>query len=465
MFEEPGSSVMVLLGPLAALLLAVGLVWFFVVSSDRRTLCVAYVLLAFLFEVFMHKQPYVTVGLQIYLNDVVSIVALVSMVLGWAARPAPIGRGVFMLWVALGGVMLVSLGIGLIQFGKAAGTEVRDYFYYWAIGLYCCTAGLDDTQIRRIARWCVWGAYGLIGIALYRWVGVALGFVPESLLKDVGVTSSFRALPASAAFYLCAAALIQTLAWLRGTGGRLSGLHAMVFTVFVIVLQHRSVWLAYLAAALYLLVSERRCLPRRFPLLLGASLVGGMALSVAAMLGALDGLFDTLQASATLDTGMHSSVTDRVFGWGTLVEDWADSSIGTLLLGYPFGHGWRRVVDGRVLDFSPHNFYVDLLLRVGVVGLALMLMATLMAMVHSLRAKAESEHDYLLLRGMGLVLLASLVYYVPYSGNYLHGAVTGLALAQIIRRHQRTHAPVPQPGGTWRGGSTRKQVARGGYAP
>lgn len=465
MLETLTQSSMVLVGSLFALLLAVGLVWFFIVSSDRRTLCIAYLVLAFLFEIFMHKQPYVSLGLQLYLNDVISLILVSAILLGWLSRPLPFKQGALLVWLALGAVIMTSFGLGLGSYGKAAGTEVREYFYYWAAGLYCCTANFDEAQIRRIARWLVWGAYGLIGIALYRWIGVALGFVPASLLKDVGVTSDFRVLPSSAAFCLCAAGLLQTMAWLRRTGSRWSGWHAVIFTAFVLILQHRSVWVAHGVAVLYLFAQERRHLPSRFPLLLGASLFAGMALSIAAMFGVLDGLFDALRESATSVTKSQSSVTDRVFGWESLVADWSNSSIGTLLLGYPFGHGWRRVIDGRIIEFSPHNFYVDLLLRVGVVGLALMLLATLMAMVHGLRAKTESEHEYLLLRGLGLVLLAALFYYVPYSGNYLHGAITGLALAQMIRLRQRNHVPAPQPGGAWRGAAARKPMVRGGFGP
>ncbi len=115
------------------------------------------------------------------------------------------------------------------------------------------------------------------------------------------------------------------------------------------------------------------------------------------------------------------------------MDDWMNSSLRTLLFGFPYGYGYRRVIRNIVIEFAPHNFYIDMLLRVGIVGLILMVWATLMATVHSLRAKTESEYEYLLLRGLGVTLIASILYYVPYPAFYLHGVVTGLALAQIIR--------------------------------
>lgn len=461
-FDAIVSGAGIAFGSIGVIVAAIAVIGFFLASSNKAVVCAGYMLIAFLFEIFMHEQPYVQIGLQVYPNDVVFMVIAVCIGLVGVSRRLPVFEFQTVVWLLLGAVMMASFGQGLMQYGKAAGTELREVFYFWVAGLFCCTVPLESADIRRLARWFLWGAYALIGIAVYRWVGLALGFVPRSLLLDVGVTSVFRALPSHAAFYLSVVALVQTMAWLRGTGRGAAGLHALVLTAFVLILQHRSVWVAHALGGAYLLVQERRFLPQRFALLLGFTLVAGMGLGIAAMLGALDGLFDALQESTASLTSSRSSVTDRVFGWESLVVDWSNSSVGTLLLGFPFGHGWRRVVDGRIIEFSSHNFYVDLLLRLGVVGVGLMLLATLTAMVHGLRAKAESEHEYLLLRGLGLVLLASLVYYIPYSGNYLHGAVTGLALAQVIRRHQRDRAPLPQPGGAWRGAG---QQATRGYVP
>lgn len=443
----------------AGFVVALGLIWFFIASTDRRTLCVGYVLLAFLFEVFIHKQPYFQLGLQIYPNDLLSLLLLACMVMGTFTRPLPLKEGALLIWLALGACILTSFAIGLGRYGTAAGTEVREYFYYWAVGLFCCTADFDEPALRRIGRWALWTAYGLIGIALYRWIGVAVGLVPASLLREVGVTSDFRALPSHAALYLSVAALVATMAWLRGTGGARSGLHAFIFTAFVLILQHRSVWIAHLVGLLYLAFQERDALPRRFPWILAFLLIGGISVGIAAIFGYLDPLFEALWASTISVIDSQSSVTDRVFGWESLVADWASSSIGTLLLGFPYGHGWRRVIDGRVIEFSPHNFYVDMLLRVGLVGVAILLWANVMATVHSLRAKVTSEVEYLLLRGMGVILVVAFVYYVPYTGHYVLGAVTGLALAQIIRLRRRAAASADRAATGWRPAAGR--IARG----
>jgi hypothetical protein len=431
-----------LVGTGVALVLAVSVVWFLLASSHRSAVAIAYALAAFLFDVAMIEPPYFTVGLQLYPNDVMSMLLLSFILLRSFSRPVPLLSGPMLLWLAFGATLLASLVIGLGRYGTTAGTEVRDYFYYWAVGLYCCAVEWSEDDIARIGRWAHWAGYGLISIALYRWIGLALGFVSESTILEVGVTSVFRALPSHAAFYLAACGLVHLMRWLRRTGGRWAGLHMVVFFGFVLILQHRSVWAATLVGVATVLLIERRHVPPRAPLLLsmvGVSLAG---LFVAVSLGMLDGLIESLTRSTMSMLDTRSSVTDRVFGWGSLVEDWAGSSVGTLIFGFPFGHGWRRVIDNRVIEFSPHNFYVDLLLRVGLVGLALMLVASMAALVHAFLGTTRSERDHVATRAIGVILLAALVYYVPYSASYLHGALTGLGLARLIA--SGWGAPKPQ---------------------
>ena len=222
--------------------------------------------------------------------------------------------------------------------------------------------------------------------------------------------------------------------WLRGTGSRLNGLQALVFAAFVLVLQHRSVWVAYLVGAAWLMLQERARLARRAPTLLAIAMIAGMVVAIGLALGMFEEVSEALLKSAVSVGDRSSTATDRFYGWEALLENWWEAGPGTILLGFPFGTGFRRVIDGFLVEYSPHNFYVFMLLRSGLVGTTLFTIATLMACIHSMAAKAISDFDYELLRALGLVLLASMVYYVPYQGFYLHGALTGLALAQIIKR-------------------------------
>lgn len=429
---------MALIGLPVVLAAVAAIVWFLIASSNRRTLGIIYILIVYSIEIFTHiPKPYLDLGgLQAYAADILVVVLLAIIVLEWFRRPLPL-QVPMMIWLIFGGLLLYSVATGLSQYGKSGGTEARDYTYYWVVGFYCCTCNFTEEEIRKIGSWCTWTGYLLIGIAFYRWIGLYVGFVPLELVMDVGITSVFRVLPSQGAIFLAGLALLQGLAWLRGTGSRWCGVHAMVFIIAILVLQHRSVWLAFAVGALYLAFQERRYLPGKFPWLLGFLVFAGIATGIAAAFGYLDPLFDALDASFSSVTASRSTVTDRMGGWESLVDDWRNSDWKTHLLGFPYGHGWHRVIEGRVAEYGPHNFYVETTLRMGVLGLLFMVLATATGAVLGLASKVDSETEYLATRGCGVMLLASLVYYVPYSASYVQGAVTGIALSMIMQRSSR----------------------------
>lgn len=414
-------------------LVALASVWLLRKSANQRTLCVGLLLLSLLLENALVVPLAIDVGIQIYLLDVIALLMIATVFSVFMFRQLAIRGLPTVLWLAFGLLMLISFVEGIQLHGKTAGVDVRPNIYFWIAGLYCCLVEFTERDVRQMARWCVWTAYALVGIAAYRWIGWLVGFVPLSAITEVGAGNEFRALPSGAAFCVAAVGLVQFMAWMRGSGSRFSGLHALVFAAVVVVLQHRSVWLAAVVGYLFVLVQQRGHLPRRLLLLIGLSFVLGIGVVVATQMGVLDRLASSLWESTISIADPKSTTTDRMFGWEALMSDWIESPWGTILSGYPYGTSYRRVVDRIVVEYSPHNFFVQLLLRVGLVGTLLFMATMLMTMVHALSAKVDSEFEHLLLRGTGLLMLVSLVYYVPYQAFYVHGAVTGLAMAQWVK--------------------------------
>jgi hypothetical protein len=436
--DDPVGRALVVMTALGVLgLVFLGVLWLMRRGqSNRKTLGIGLLLVAFLFEMVLIEPPALEVGIQIYVNDVIVALMLGVLFMAFVFKRLPIRGLPTVLWLGLGLVMLVSFIDGVQVYGKTAGVDVRPNVYFWVAGLYCCLVDFDERDYRQMARWCVWTAYALIGIAAYRWIGYLAGFVQLNEIAEVGAGNEFRALPSGAAFFVGAVGLVEFMAWMRGSGTRASGLHAFIFAAVVLVLQHRSVWLSSGVSYVFVLFQQSKHLPRRLPWLIGFSTLAAACVGLALYFGVLDRLIDSLWESTISVGDPKSTTTDRVGGWEALISDWLESTWGTIAFGYPYGTSYRRVVDRIVVEYSPHNFYVQWLLRVGVVGTGLFVLATLAGMLHSLYAWVDEEADYLLLRGTGLVLLASLVYYVPYQGFYLHGAVTGVALAQLVRYRQ-----------------------------
>ncbi|MBL8324584.1 MAG: O-antigen ligase family protein [Rubrivivax sp.] len=431
----------VLAGALAAMLVVAALVLVFINATAKKVAPVALLLAGFCLEVYFFKQPFFNLGLQVYPNDIISVIVLLAALVGFAYRPLPMNDSPFLLWLAFGVTMIASFVVGLSEHGRYAGTEVRPFFYMWVAGLYCCVAGFDEKDLGRIARWCLWTAYALIGIAAYYYLAVEVGVVNRAETFDGPLDGVFRPVGSHGTFFVGAVGLVQTMAWLRRTGTRLAGLHAAIFMAFVVLMQHRSVWIAVGVGLLAVFLLERRHLPRRFALLLGFTMAVALATAIAAAFGMLDSLTRDLTRSTITMFESEGTFAGRVDGWIRLLEQWLAASPMTLLFGFPFGQGYTRLYNGVVIEFAPHNFFIDLLLRVGIVGTLLFLLATLLALLHGLFAKVISEFDYLLARGLGVALVASLVYFVAYPSYYLIGGATGLALAHLIAHRHRQRAP------------------------
>lgn len=107
------------------------------------------------------------------------------------------------------------------------------------------------------------------------------------------------------------------------------------------------------------------------------------------------------------------------------------------MTGEPMGSGFTRVVQGSEVEAEPHNFYVTVLLRAGVVGL-LALVALTVGLLRALwRLPAPGDQDGLLAPGIFPALLAmQIVWFIAWIPGMEQGIITGLAagLAAYSRR-------------------------------
>ncbi len=99
-----------------------------------------------------------------------------------------------------------------------------------------------------------------------------------------------------------------------------------------------------------------------------------------------------------------------------------------MVTGEPLGSGFTREVQGSEVEAEPHNFYVTVLLRGGVVGL-LALVALTVGLLRALwRLPAPGDQDGLLAPGVFPALLAmQIVWFIAWIPGMEQGIVTGLA--------------------------------------
>lgn len=350
-------------------------------------------------------------------------------------------------WWVFGAVQFMLFAWGLALYGTGAGVDYRTHFAAWAGAAYLATFTQDERFIRRLLLAVQFIAFGMMAVAVYRWVGSAIDmrFAREI---DYFVTTGvpFRVLWSPPTFVIAMAMLISIF---YAATDRLKEGHwllAMLFAAFVLVLQHRTVWVASLGGVgmLAFVLSKARAGVGMKMAAAGVGLVvlvGVMATSLQGVSGSIQ-----MQAEKAVSSG-GTFYGGRVQSWAALLKDWAGSgSPSTYLVGKPFGGGYERYTSDfaqKAVTYQPHNYYVHLLYRGGLIGLA----AFLWVMWHAagaLRRQLAIGDAYspLLLA----ILAALLLYYIPYAVSYDHAIFLGLLLGVIMkdRATQRNEVAVPR---------------------
>lgn len=350
-------------------------------------------------------------------------------------------------WWVFGAVQFVLFAWGLAMHGTGAGVDYRPHFSAWAGAAYLATFTQDERFIRRLLLAVQFIAYGMMAVAIFRWVGSA--FDPVFARKvDYFVTTGvpFRVLWSPPAFVIGMAMLVSIF---YAATDRLKGGHwllGMLFAAFVLVLQHRTVWVASLGGVgmLAFVLSKARAG-------VGMKMVAagvGLVVLVGVMATSLQGVSGSIQSQAKSAVSSGGTFQGgRVTSWVALLKDWAGSgSPSTYLVGKPFGSGYDRYTSEfakEAVHNQPHNYYVHLLFRGGLIGL----IAFLWVMWHAaaaLRRQLAAGDTYAPL--LLAILAALLLYYIPYAVSYDHAIFLGLLLGAIMkdRATRSNEAVVPR---------------------
>jgi hypothetical protein len=383
-------------------------------------------------------------SLHVYPEDLLWITALIST--AWAGRTSPLIRRGSRPLQALLMLTLVMLAAGIAIHGlNAAGVEARTYVYFLAAAVYALFSPASAWDQRWLLRaWTVL-ATGLCIVAIAHWARFGIG-TSTSLTRVIpprwffaGAVRDARALPAPAAVVIAQAAMIV---WLGADRIRFpAALRRVLIALFLItavLLQHRTVWIATLAAAAVALLwrgapeSRARAGRHVAVVLVTASAVGAYVVGSSDRLG----ITSNLGASTNAALGSNSTFIWRLDSWQALLRqprsavEWA--------VGTPFGAGYARVVPvgptGSQVTVSPHDFFVQTLLRLGVAGLVLLLFIYCTQLVGLWRTRLD-------VAPLAVALLTvSLLLYVSYAPTYDQGLILGLVMAWTFKGSSKSES-------------------------
>ncbi len=367
---------------------------------------------------------------NIFLADVVFAITLAAAI----ARCLRLRRWTLSmrLLLLILGLCVLSLARGLTAFGvQAAVNEFRPFVSYFGMATYCATFDGAVDRLDRVAKVFV-AAAAMVGVAvLVRWAGVVTGVQPD--LITASYDAPIRVLSGPQTFFLAHALFFLMPQWLDRLTTPWQRRLAAVLLVMVTLLNRRTVWLAMLGGFVVLILRRRTMGGSARPLLALAAVVGAVV-----FFSLPDTTFapqDVAQSAVSTST-----LSWRVQGWVSLLADNGPAKASEWLLGLPMGSGYERDVltsqgELSTVDSSPHSFYLQTLLRTGLVGVAAMCLVLGIALRNLLPTRWQSTVRLaapgLLLtkESLFILVLMQVIWFATWQAGDGQGVVTGLAAA------------------------------------
>ena len=373
-------------------------------------------------------------GVQVYVTDMVAALVVGAAVLR-LLRLRDFTR--YQRWLLLLGLLLlVSLVRGVAAFGMQPSiADFRLYLFFAGVAVYFATFPPSDRLYDRIGR--IWLAMTIPMMLLVclRWLAVFAGIDLGVPAEKFGSDAAIRVIDGPFNFFLAHAFVLTIPAWLRGEQERWIRWVSVLLLLFVLVLNRRTVWLAIVVGVAIVMLRDRR-LGRRALLLVALGAV--MTVVAFVWLGGLQ------EGSEPVVESGSGNLTWRVQGWEALVEAWSHSST-DWAVGQPVGSGFARQVAGLETNVHPHNFYIEIMIRTGVVGLLALLALT----VGLLRALWRTPTRDAGLLGPGILpalLAMQIVWFLTWVPGNEQGLVTGLGIAVAATQASRPNLrPRPAP--------------------
>jgi len=381
-------------------------------------------------------------GLWIYPEDLVFGVLALACAVRFALFRGP--SRVPVSWWIIGAIQLLLAAWGIAAFGTQGGVDARGHAYLWIAVLYCCAFPWDDAMLRGFLRICIGTSLALCVLVAWRWINCMLDPAYEQMIMQMDTTGvRFRVVSSSAAFIIAAGALAVLHRMLNGKPLAFGWPLLAWQLATILVLQHRSVWVSVLVGILCLAWAGRGR-PSTLRLLAALAILA-VPLVLVALLPAEGGMLASVKSSADAAVStQEGTMVGRVENWDMMLERWWQAKDPVFwLLGRPYGSGYNPVEmwDGEEIDMVPHNHFVHLLYRGGLLGLGATLWLFGRVWVQVLAATRGAGPDRAWAPFFLAALSALYAYCIPYWAGYDNGILLGIAIARFGLR-ERALAPV-----------------------
>jgi hypothetical protein len=423
-----------------AVLLALGLVALLAGMYFSPVVGGVAVFLLFLLETTLVRLFGLNLAISVYPQDLL-FVPMAFVALLRLSRHGAMKRLPWPLWL-LTGMMAMSFGIGLVKYGSVAGVEFRSDFYFMAGVFYFSSFTWSQQQISRLLNWLLAIAMLIMLTVWFRWLSdtVGLNWVDPLWHYDAFITGlPLRVINAQQTMLLGQALILLIYAMAMGNSLVAWRFLVPLLALTVLVLQHRSVWVAAFLPALLALIIVRQSQGKLVARLAIIAAISSVVLVPLLATGKFNSATTSVSEAAVKATSTtEGTFVGRVECWDALLKQWTAAGPRAWAIGNPYGSGFKRAEGkgGKEVAFAPHDYFVQLLLRVGLLGLLAFLALYWQLLRGAIRLGGE-PHNGLTGYAMIGLLLSLLLFDVPYSPYYTDGLFTGLMLGLIVQYRQK----------------------------
>ena len=369
-------------------------------------------------SLYLLKAPVISLGsLTLYAVDLATGLAFAAGLLR-LLRGANKLRAAY-LWAAVvfAAALLISAYRGVDAFGvQTVGNNSRPFFYFVATLILGASVPADDDNLRSFFRLWLIAGWVLIAIALVRWALVASGqmYNPD-WLSSSGV--DVRVLDSSQTLFLLQVVVIAWYLKRSGIERWFVRLVPFVFIPAIVAMQQRTVWVILLVSVVLLLMFERKARGRIVVSLLALVIIASVIFTFDR--GSRSS-YSSLEGSAQ----NTQTLTWRMEGWAALFS--TASSFGPVdyVIGQPMGTGYDRYLPGggSVVTASPHDYYLQVFLMLGSVGILVVVGIFFDVTRNLLRADPSDS----IARAFFFLTIAYIIFFITYAPIYQDGFVMGL---------------------------------------
>ena len=397
-----------------------------------RPVHAAYLALGLIVLEASHLSLSIHYGIWLYPEDmffaILALACLIRLSLFASPKTVPLA------WWTIGAVQVVLFAWGNRTFGSTAGVDYRVHFYLWVSVSYFCSAQWTEPMVRRVLNGWIACASMLCMLAMFRWIFSAIDPVYAQEIMGLDTTGvRFRVVSSSSALVIAIGFLILLFRMLSGRLPPLQRILLPVFLLAVVVLQHRSVWVSLFVGAVCLVWTRQK----EQGSLRAVLAIGLLVLPVVVMFAIPDeggGVVSSIKGAAgSAVSTKEGTMVARMGNWQELLANWSTSkNVVTYLVGKPYGSGFnpQDSEDGQVvMDMVPHNHFVHILYRGGLIALCCTLALFYQLWTAAVKeARGGRKYWASCLVGVSGALFA---YFIPYWATYACGILIGIAISYL----------------------------------